>query len=414
MINECTAAYGNHKGRRLLVKNRDKTYKPTFDFFHEILNGTEILYYVDRNVKHMEGMNEHGLGILYTTSNFQKDYADKNSNNIHIVMKALMSDTARDAVKVIKDFESGVHGLVFVSGDDGSFLVERNTNTGKTKVRRLRSKDSWDVVTNSPTMLTGGIDPSNGEDYISCQIRKAVAEAALYGIDNIADALEALAYKYFDEESHHNTLRSSDYETTCAQIGMDLNDKICYFTPVPKAYEKVNFKSMLPKKYKPKIKFVRRKFSEPSLAPFRLFTTRLDEQVVRFNLVNYLVDDGPERDLKGIDPKVKKKVDGVSRMELAKKAADQLWEKDRILVSLVRKLKQDPVFFTAGHTSAQVNKEIEVLEGMIEKIGEDYTQLLNIIHKERYGEPISIDGEPLDEDKKISLKRIQKLAGLNK
>ena len=54
------------------------------------------------------------------------------------------------------------------------------------------------------------------------------------------------------------------------------------------------------------------------------------------------------------------------------------------------------MFFTAGHTSSQVQNEVELLQKMIEKIGEDYKHLLDIMHVEKYG--TSMPG--LDESKK--------------
>ena len=116
----------------------------------------------------------------------------------------------------------------------------------------------------------------------------------------------------------------------------------------------------------------------------------------RFNLVNYLLDDGPETDLEELEDQIKDKVASASRLELAQQASDELWEKERILVSLVRKMERDPVFFTAGHTSSQVQSEVELLQKMIEKIGEDYKHLLDIMHVEKYG--TSMPG--LDESKK--------------
>lgn len=393
MLNECIAAYGNHGGRRMLVKNRDKAYKPSLKFHHEIHNGTEVLYYVDEAVDHLEGMNEHGLGVVYTTSNFQHDNADMVSNNIPIVLQALSEPTAGLAAKALLEEGHGVHGMTYVSGKDATYLIEHNSNTGDVKVKKINAKNAWNVTTNSPSMLAGGIDPANGEDYISCQIRKAVAEASLYGIDNVEEALEALAYKYFDNESHHNMLRDSEYETTCAQIGMDLDGKKCIFTPVPYALDSFKFKDSLPAGHSPKIEFLKKDFTEPALAPFRLFTTKIDESVKKFKLLNYLMGDGPESEIEVLDDKVRGHLEKCSKLKLAQQAADQLWEKEKILVSLVRKLEMDPVFFTAGHTSAQVSNEIEILKKMIQKIGTDYEHLLDIMHQEKYGKPMPMLGE---------------------
>ena len=102
--------------------------------------------------------------------------------------------------------------------------------------------------------------------------------------------------------------------------------------------------------------------------------------------MNYLNDEGPEIDLENLEDKFRKKVEDKDKTELAQHAADQLWEKEKILISLIRKLGSDPIFFTAGHTSSQVKKEIDLLKNMVKKIGSDYEKILDFIYFERYGE----------------------------
>jgi hypothetical protein len=387
MLNECIAAFGNHGGQRLLVKNRDKSYKPKLDFYHEIRNDTEMLYYIDELVNHLEGMNEHGVGIIYTTSIFQDDTVDRLTDNVYMVLKALESKTAKGAIDPLVNLRGGVHGLIFVSGDDGTYLVEHDSNLDTAKARKIEAPNSWEVITNSPTMLESGIDPAAGETYVSCQIRKALAEAALYGITDIEEALSALAYKYFDEDSHHNMLRTSDFETTCAQLGMDLNNKKCYVTPVPGAVDSYKLVNKLPSGYDSKIDLVERSFTEPTVAPFKIFTRKIDEGVQKFNLVNYLIDDGPESDTAKLDDKYSKHFKDNTDLELAQKAAEAMWEKEKILLSLRRKLESDPIFFTAGQTSNQVQKEIGLLDSMIDRCTADWEKLVDYIYYERFGEP---------------------------
>lgn len=387
MLSECVAAFGNHDGQRLLVKNRDKSYKPKLDFYHEIRNDTEMLYYIDELVNHLEGMNEHGVGIIYTTSIFQDDTVDRLTDNVYMILKSLESKTAKGAIDPLINSRGGVHGLIFVSGEDGTYLVEHDSNLNAAKARKIETPNSWEVITNSPTMLESGIDPAAGETYISCQIRKALAEAALYGITDIEEALSALAYKYFDEDSHHNMLRTSDFETTCAQLGMDLGNKKCYVTPIPGAVDSYKLINKLPSGYDSKIDLVERSFTEPTVAPFKIFTRKIDEGVQKFNLVNYLIDDGPESDNTNLDDRYSKHFKDNTDLELAQKAAEAMWEKEKILLSLRRKLESDPIFFTAGQTSNQVQKEIGLLDSMIDRCTADWEKLVDYIYYERFGEP---------------------------
>ena len=99
MLNECTAAYTKIDGNRLIVKNRDKNYEPEITVFHEIFDGTEILYYVDERARHAEGINEHGVGILYTTTSFKRDDADRKTANIQIIKSAL---TKKDPIEIMR------------------------------------------------------------------------------------------------------------------------------------------------------------------------------------------------------------------------------------------------------------------------------------------------------------------------
>ncbi|MBR87313.1 MAG: hypothetical protein CMK38_00040 [Porticoccaceae bacterium] len=409
MLNECTAAYTKIDGNRLIVKNRDKNYEPEITVFHEIFDGTEILYYVDERARHAEGINEHGVGILYTTTSFKRDDADRKTANIQIIKSALTKKDPIEIMRILAHQDGGVKGIMIVSTPDATYQIENKADSGKgKKAKKLGSGKAWSVITNLPTMLQGATSEKDGENYISSKIRQAVAQAALYGCKNVTDAMDSLAFKYFADESHHNMLRDSDFEQTVMQVGMDLNNRDLYLTSVPGKVKKLTQKSSIPDDYEPVCKFIEREYFEPTLAPFRLFTTNIDESVEKFSLVNYLLGDGPEKDIDSLEDRHKSTVQKTSKMKLAQKAADELWEKEKLLVSLVRKLKKDPIFFTAGHTSSQVNSELEALQKMIEKIGDDYHHLLNIIHIERYGEPMHDLIEEASKNKRIPRKKGQK------
>ena len=391
MINECTAAYGIFDDRRLIIKNRDKSHRPTIEVKHEIVDGTELLYYQDLETSHLEGINENGVGVVYTTTNFQpRDEADSFSDCVDTIKSALSKKSTNEIISTLANMNGGVKGVTIVSTPEGTYQIENSGDVGSRKaVSKIVQPRGWHVVTNIPSMLSAGTNVSSGENYICCKIRQAVAEASLFGVEDLDEALESLAYKYFGEKSHNNVTRDSDYTPTCMQIGMDLNSNKLSITKIPNKVNSLKYSSSLPVGYSPKCEFVERSFVEPSLAPFKLFTTNIDESIQRFNLVNYLIGDGPESELENLDLDYSEKLDDMSKIQMAQKAADELWEKERILVSLVRKLNADPIFFTAGHTSNQVKKELELLEAMIKKINSDYEKLLDFIHVERYGTPMS-------------------------
>ena len=393
MINECTSAYKKIGNRRLVVKNRDKHYMPNITVHHELRDGTEILYYIDEDSRGIDGINEYGIGVAFNSVNFKSDHAEKQSKNAESVLRALSKKNIKDTVRELISSSDSFKGLMIVSSPEITMLVENNPDLkDKPAVKKLDGKD-WNVFTNMPEMLDWKkiSNPKlDGENYLSCVIRKAVAEVGLHGADDIDSALESLAYRYFSDDSHLNPSRDSEYSVTHMQVGMDFSEKQMFLSKVPGKISTFKIEKSLPSGYEPKCALVLRDFKEPTLAPFRLFTTNIEEAVEKFNLVNYLVDDGSQKDPEVLTKTHKDKLDSMSSMELAQAAADSLWEKERLLISIIRNLKKDPVFFTAGHDSGQVEKEIKTLENMLAKIGDDYSKLLDVIHTERYGEPIEM------------------------
>jgi hypothetical protein len=55
------------KGKQILAKNRDKTYKPSIEIIHEIVNGIEVAYIRDKVSGWIEGMNANGVGLVNST-----------------------------------------------------------------------------------------------------------------------------------------------------------------------------------------------------------------------------------------------------------------------------------------------------------------------------------------------------------
>ena len=174
------------------------------------------------------------------------------------------------------------------------------------------------------------------------------------------------------------------------QVGIDASQKKLFLSEVPDKIDNLTFVNKMPDSQNTKCKLVMRKFTEPRDAPFFVYTSNIEESVDKFNLVNYLEDSGEEKNTKSLSKKQKQEVENNTRTKLAQQAAEELREKERLLISIIRKMKKDPVFFTAGHTSKQVEQEIHTLERMLKKMEDDYEKLLDIIHQERYGIPMKV------------------------
>lgn len=68
----CVILYTEIDGKKILAKNRDRTYKPRIELIHEIVNGIEIAYIRDLKTGWVEGMNEIGCGLINSTLNMNE------------------------------------------------------------------------------------------------------------------------------------------------------------------------------------------------------------------------------------------------------------------------------------------------------------------------------------------------------
>jgi len=68
----CVILYTEINGKKILAKNRDRTYKPNIELVHEIVNGIELAYIRDKKTGWVEGMNENGCGLVNSTLNMNE------------------------------------------------------------------------------------------------------------------------------------------------------------------------------------------------------------------------------------------------------------------------------------------------------------------------------------------------------
>jgi len=60
----CVILYTTINGKKILAKNRDRIYHPNIEIIHEIIDGIEVIYLMDKKTGWIEGMNENGFGTI--------------------------------------------------------------------------------------------------------------------------------------------------------------------------------------------------------------------------------------------------------------------------------------------------------------------------------------------------------------
>lgn len=85
----CVILFTTRNGKLFFAKNRDRGYQTNIKIIHEMINGNEVVYLLDEKTGWIEGMNEHGLAIINSTTLMQEDYSRKSilKNPIYNALK---------------------------------------------------------------------------------------------------------------------------------------------------------------------------------------------------------------------------------------------------------------------------------------------------------------------------------------
>ena len=131
----CVIIYTTIDNKRILVKNRDRVYKPNIVIIHELVDGVEMAYIKDLKTGWIEGLNGNGIGIINSTLNrndgkykIDKSYLKMKKNRILDALhktnvKKIISEIVEDKKKV--PFLEG-HSLIVC--DDKCLHIENNVD----------------------------------------------------------------------------------------------------------------------------------------------------------------------------------------------------------------------------------------------------------------------------------------------
>lgn len=264
-LDECIIVGGCIGTNFVLAKNRDRHIPPVCSVVRKLSNlGTEMVLMYDKRTRYVEGMNEHGIGILNATlmneedSSIRSGYNHRQGNIIH---RALCCGTLDEAIGVICTHSGGLEGHTIVSDPLRMFHVE--LSAGYTAhVEQLDPTTGWDARTNHGIHYAeAGYMPRDGRIYLSSNYRKAVAEIELNGVENEKDIFSVLRQQHNDPTSHLNMHRRVPKDAkehpgfiTTSQICMNLTDLHFLFHGYDGYIDFHDVEDLTPEGYEPKIK----------------------------------------------------------------------------------------------------------------------------------------------------------------
>ena len=255
----CIIAGGEFGGNRCLLKNRDRNYEPELRAYHEVRNGVEVLYIKDETTGWLEGINEHGIGVVNAALMVGRDEAEKKvvkavgkkSKDGERILKALEETDLDDAIEVACTFKGGIKGHTFLSDSDRTVSVEA-TSKHDCISKPLR-KGQVHVRTNHGFHHEDA-GYTDGEDYVSSVSRRDQAKKVLRQVDRPADVGPSVYGKrkrHLDDPT--NMVRDTDNMRTTSQLVLDLTKLTAHLYLIPGKVKYLGMKRDLPKGHEAKL-----------------------------------------------------------------------------------------------------------------------------------------------------------------
>ena len=130
----CITAVGIWEDHKCLFKNRDRNYKPNIRIYHELVNGTEVLYLKDEVTGWCEGMNEYGIGIINSAlavglDEKEKELTKDDADGVTLrdgkrMLAALGKKDLEEALATIQTHDKGLRGHTIVANPDATYSLE--------------------------------------------------------------------------------------------------------------------------------------------------------------------------------------------------------------------------------------------------------------------------------------------------
>jgi hypothetical protein len=236
-LNECVIAAKridaeeNGDKNFIVIKHRDRNYKPSLSIVHTVVNGMEIAYLRDDTTLWSEGMNAAGICIVNSAlavdadENMAKlakkaDTAPKFSKDGERILKALTMNNIDDASFFAKNFKGGIQGHTLITDGDEVYTMEM-TSQHPAVITRL---DGMDLIVRTNTGIIhpdAGYQQGFGVGYKSSLVRKSTTEDMIRDLNDPKEMLAAMRKQPYAKNSQLNPRRSTSSLSTSSQLLMN-------------------------------------------------------------------------------------------------------------------------------------------------------------------------------------------------
>lgn len=306
----CVIFYMNINGQLILAKNRDLPYNPSIDIVHEIVNGTEVVYMRDKNNGWIEGINEHGTGMV--NSSLLEDFHHYPGYNMHknkmystLTKNHMNKRTFFGELLKKSDNKYILEGHTLIAHDNHMYHLE-NSSLNKHVLTPLSAQQKYKVFSNHGIHLPNeGL--TDGRGGVSSFLRRELTKTEIDDYfkhtssvkcdDNkLYDELSSLLnknyvnveYRFHPYRKKSKIMNNTVIVYTSAQLILNITNKEFIYFKDTNYSENVKYINKLPNHYVPKIR-VMIKETEKSMRPVKRLTQQYLQKIYkRFNYTEKL------------------------------------------------------------------------------------------------------------------------------
>ena len=299
----CVIIYTEIDNKKILAKNRDRTYKPNIEIIHEIINGIELAYIRDLKTGWIEGINELGTCLVNSTLNMneskhvkklKKTVLKTKKNKIYnALIQNKTDDVFYDLIKKTNDKKYILEGHTILALDEQIFHMETNVHNNFV----IKKVNKPVVFTNHGVNLKEeGF--TQGKKGLSSFLRKKLVEeelkqhkaVKLYDdfvdkvINNNYENIDPRFHSYRDKETslkrNEDIYKNQPFINTTGQLLLNITDRELVYYKDKNNSKNIKYVNKLPRDYIPKIKIII-KTTEKNSDPKKILTRKYLNKVCR-------------------------------------------------------------------------------------------------------------------------------------
>jgi len=294
----CIILYTKINGKIILAKNRDRTYKPSIEIIHEIIDDIEIVYIKDKETCWIEGMNSFGFGIINATldtndnKDITKSFKLKQQKSKYKRNKIFQTLSQNKKSKILYTlFKQPVTNNSIIEGNTLFHLDNQIYHTENTINKNLTMKIlKRPHVYSNHSNYSDNVGYKMGKKGVSSYLRQKLVETQLKLLEPqlqkkgnlkiyelLLDNVMNINYKNIDPRFHSYRdkkilikkfpeFKNNTIISTTGQLLLNLTDKEFVYYYDKNNSNKITYINKLPKHYTPIIKVIIKE-TEKNLKP---------------------------------------------------------------------------------------------------------------------------------------------------